>query len=264
MQSEHTQYNSGYVWGKHTCWKQLRTLGSMLEPPKAATSPSCLGIWMASWSRRPSCLWSHVSPADATWLNRSGQAQQIKGRWGKTGTENSLQYKYRYWMRWKGTPVTRLYPFSPLQLRFFVLLPPFPCLQISAHSPKLDTDYFTLAHGYHPVKRSYKTHPHITARAKTASWLTRMDEGETASMSHLPAPLTSCHWLLGLCGCKNGSTACIQTLDKKCFVLSSTRLWWLLITAHISYYSSFRFWLRALGKCEAMTVCVCCRQPTRL
>ena len=54
-----------------TCWKQLRTLGSMLEPPKAATSPSCLGIWMASWSSRPSCLWSHVSPADATWLKRS-------------------------------------------------------------------------------------------------------------------------------------------------------------------------------------------------
>jgi len=54
-----------------TCWKQLRTLGSMLEPPKAATSPSCLGTWMASWSSRPSCLWSHVSPADATWLKRS-------------------------------------------------------------------------------------------------------------------------------------------------------------------------------------------------
>lgn len=73
---------------KHTCWKQLRTLGSMLEPPKAATSPSCLGIWMASWSRSPSCLWSHVSPADATWLNRSGQAEQIRERWGKTVTKD--------------------------------------------------------------------------------------------------------------------------------------------------------------------------------
>lgn len=54
-----------------TCWKQLRTLGSMLLPPKAATSPSCRGIWIASWSRRPSCLWSHISVGPATSLKRS-------------------------------------------------------------------------------------------------------------------------------------------------------------------------------------------------
>ena len=54
-----------------TCWKQLRTLGSMLLPPKAATSPSCRGIWIASWSSRPSCLWSHISVGPATSLKRS-------------------------------------------------------------------------------------------------------------------------------------------------------------------------------------------------
>lgn len=54
-----------------TCWKQLRTLGSMLLPPNAATSPSCRGIWIASWSRRPSCLWSHISVGPATSLKRS-------------------------------------------------------------------------------------------------------------------------------------------------------------------------------------------------
>lgn len=63
---------------RRTCWKQLRTLGSMLEPPKAATSPSCLGIWMASWSSRPSCRWSHVSPADATWLKRPEQGGKVR------------------------------------------------------------------------------------------------------------------------------------------------------------------------------------------
>ena len=35
-----------------TTRKQLRTLGSTLLPPKAATSPSWRGIWMASWSSR--------------------------------------------------------------------------------------------------------------------------------------------------------------------------------------------------------------------
>lgn len=56
-----------------TCWKQLRTLGSILLPPKAATSPSCRGIWMASWSNRPSCLWSHISVGPATSLKRSAK-----------------------------------------------------------------------------------------------------------------------------------------------------------------------------------------------
>lgn len=67
-----------------TCWKQLRTLGSMLEPPKAATSPSCLGIWMASWSSSPSCRWSQVSPDEATWLKRS-ERRRKKNRWRKRG-----------------------------------------------------------------------------------------------------------------------------------------------------------------------------------
>lgn len=56
-----------------TCWKQLRTLGSILLPPKAATSPSCRGIWMASWSKRPSCRWSHISVGPATSLKRSAR-----------------------------------------------------------------------------------------------------------------------------------------------------------------------------------------------
>lgn len=58
-----------------TCWKQLRTLGSMLLPPKAATSPSCRGIWIASCSRRPSCLWSHISVGPATSLKRSATSK---------------------------------------------------------------------------------------------------------------------------------------------------------------------------------------------
>lgn len=51
--------------------KQLRMLGSTLLPPKAATSPSWRGTWMASWSRTPRCRWSHRPPAFATWLKRS-------------------------------------------------------------------------------------------------------------------------------------------------------------------------------------------------
>lgn len=127
------QRTSAHAGVKHTCWKQLRTLGSMLEPPNAATSPSCLGIWMASWSRRPSCLWSHVSPADATWLNRSWQAEQIRGQWGR---KQGLRINYNTCIdivkkAWKGTSVTThfcvvTYFLSPLKLEFSV---PHLCVQ---------------------------------------------------------------------------------------------------------------------------------------
>lgn len=55
-----------FVWAEWCCVltmrKQLRTLGSTLLPPNAATSPSCRGIWMASWSSRLRWRWS-VKPA---------------------------------------------------------------------------------------------------------------------------------------------------------------------------------------------------------
>lgn len=54
-----------------TNWKQLRTEGSMLEPPKEATSPSCRGIWMESWRRRPRLHWSQKPVALATCLNKT-------------------------------------------------------------------------------------------------------------------------------------------------------------------------------------------------
>lgn len=109
---------------KHTCWKQLRTLGSMLEPPKAATSPSCLGIWMASWSRRPSCLWSHVSPADATWLKRSGQAEHIRWWRQKRDWELATTHVWILWrMAGKGTFITTLFF---LYISFYNSLSPVP------------------------------------------------------------------------------------------------------------------------------------------
>lgn len=55
-----------------TNWKQLLTLGSMLLPPKEATSPSCRGIWMESCSSSPSRRWSQKPVELATCLNRSG------------------------------------------------------------------------------------------------------------------------------------------------------------------------------------------------
>uniref|UniRef100_A0A6B0UTF3 Putative secreted protein n=1 Tax=Ixodes ricinus TaxID=34613 RepID=A0A6B0UTF3_IXORI len=45
--------------------KQLRTLGSMLEPPNAAISPSNRGSCTQSWSSRPSCLSSAQPLASA-------------------------------------------------------------------------------------------------------------------------------------------------------------------------------------------------------
>lgn len=54
-----------------TNWKQLLTLGSMLLPPKEATSPSCRGIWMESCSSSPSRRWSQKPVELATCLNRS-------------------------------------------------------------------------------------------------------------------------------------------------------------------------------------------------
>lgn len=63
-----------------TNWKQLRTDGSMLEPPKDATSPSCRGIWMESWRRRPRRRWSQKPVVLATCLNKTGGR-----RAGRTG-----------------------------------------------------------------------------------------------------------------------------------------------------------------------------------
>lgn len=67
----HCRHGHGGVTAVLTNRKQLRMLGSTLLPPKAATSPSCRGTWMASWSRTPRCRWSHRPPAFATWLKRS-------------------------------------------------------------------------------------------------------------------------------------------------------------------------------------------------
>ena len=66
-------YNSAERQKKlRTNWKQLRTEGSMLEPPKEATSPSCRGIWMESWRRRPRRRWSQNPVALATCRNKTG------------------------------------------------------------------------------------------------------------------------------------------------------------------------------------------------
>lgn len=70
------------VGARRTNWKQLRTEGSMLEPPKEATSPSCRGIWMESWSRRPRRRWSQKPVALATCLNKTG-GQRETSRWGQ-------------------------------------------------------------------------------------------------------------------------------------------------------------------------------------
>lgn len=51
--------------------KQLRTLGSTLLPPKAATSPNWRGIWMASCSSRLRWRWSVSPPGPDTWRNKS-------------------------------------------------------------------------------------------------------------------------------------------------------------------------------------------------
>lgn len=79
-----------------TCWKQLRTLGSMLLPPKAATSPSCRGIWMASCSSRPSCLWSHISVGPATSLKRS-----------ETPTRGTSPFHFHVHPLWFSNPVAQ-------------------------------------------------------------------------------------------------------------------------------------------------------------
>lgn len=80
--SLHPVYQQSCVF---TCWKQLRTLGSILLPPKDATSPNCRGIWIASCSKRPSCRWSHISVGPATSLKRSAR------RRGKRLTSICLQ-----------------------------------------------------------------------------------------------------------------------------------------------------------------------------
>lgn len=51
--------------------KQLRTLGSMFEPPNAATSPNCLGTCMQSCNKSPSFRWSTNLLGSAIKRNRS-------------------------------------------------------------------------------------------------------------------------------------------------------------------------------------------------
>lgn len=97
--SEHPQYHSPHTLYTNdpsktfTCWKQLRTLGSILLPPKAATSPSCRGIWIASCSNRPSCLWSHISVGPATSLKRS-----TRKRGGRLTSHTDLLSKIYLWL----------------------------------------------------------------------------------------------------------------------------------------------------------------------
>lgn len=56
--------------------KQLRTLGSIFEPPNAATSPNCLGTCMQSCNKSPSFRWSTSLLGSAIKRNRS--ANNIK------------------------------------------------------------------------------------------------------------------------------------------------------------------------------------------
>lgn len=51
--------------------KQLRTLGSIFEPPNAATSPSCLGTCMQSCNRSPNFRWSTNLLGSAIKRNKS-------------------------------------------------------------------------------------------------------------------------------------------------------------------------------------------------
>lgn len=71
-----------------TNWKQLRTEGSMLEPPNDATSPSCRGIWMESWSRRPRRRWSQKPVALATCLNKTAGWRRREGERGGGGIQD--------------------------------------------------------------------------------------------------------------------------------------------------------------------------------
>lgn len=64
--------------GVLTIRKQLRTLGSTLLPPNAATSPSCRGIWMASWSSRLRWRWSVKPPAPDTCRNKSATTRSSR------------------------------------------------------------------------------------------------------------------------------------------------------------------------------------------
>lgn len=66
-----------YEW-KLTYSKQLRTEGSILEPPNAATSPSCLGIIIMSYNNKPSFRWLHVSLLSAIKLNISNKQLKKK------------------------------------------------------------------------------------------------------------------------------------------------------------------------------------------
>lgn len=51
--------------------KQLRTLGSIFEPPNAATSPNCLGTCMQSCNRSPNFRWSTSLLGSAIKRNKS-------------------------------------------------------------------------------------------------------------------------------------------------------------------------------------------------
>lgn len=76
-----------------TLAKQLRTLGSMLLPPNAATSPSWRGIWIQSWTSSPNFRWSVNPFVSAIRRKMTAKKQNIHNNCNST-----IQKQINKWM----------------------------------------------------------------------------------------------------------------------------------------------------------------------
>lgn len=73
--------------------KQLRTEGSIFEPPKAATSPSWRGTWMQSCKSSPNLRWSTKRLGSAISRNKSRNHAISNYNWNAIYVIKSLQIR---------------------------------------------------------------------------------------------------------------------------------------------------------------------------
>lgn len=93
---DYTTFTSMEVLSFPAFSKQLRTDGSILEPPKAATSPSWRGTWMQSCKSSPNLRWSTNRFGSAISRNKSiNKTISVVNELQKKGHSNDKYFQIR-------------------------------------------------------------------------------------------------------------------------------------------------------------------------
>lgn len=103
--------------------KQLRTEGSMLEPPNDATSPNCRGSCIQSWSNRPSLRWSTNRLGSAINRKRSGIVVEKVNMMITDQFVCKMFYKNKFWTKKRKKSMNFFYDHYFRWFLFFFKLP---------------------------------------------------------------------------------------------------------------------------------------------